>query len=67
MIQGLSNRPGMDRRTETDLWKDQTRRPDAGLSERAGQLQQQVGTMKHNYEILLCVFDLFKNIYFLHP
>lgn len=33
---------GMDSRTETDVREEQARRADAGLSERAGDVQQQV-------------------------
>lgn len=33
---------GMDSRTEADLWEDEARRPNAGISERARHLQQQV-------------------------
>lgn len=35
----------MDSRTETDVREDQARRTYAGLSERAGHLQQQVGSV----------------------
>lgn len=34
--QALFLSSGMDSRTEADFWEDQTRRPHAGLSERAG-------------------------------